>query len=76
MQLDIPLPSVTDSIFALKRKNLPKNLFYDTPNTEMGDKDKLPHFFGTAFLSYEISIFNISIWIRIDEKLTSSSIGS
>ena len=63
--IEIPLPSVNDSLFYLKRRNLPKKIFFDSPATEMGDKDKLPHFFGSAFLSYEVSIFNLSKFMGI-----------
>ena len=53
--INVPLPHSVDSIFNLKNKNLPKNLFYDTPQNEFGDKDKLAHFFGSAYLSYSSS---------------------
>jgi len=55
-----PLTSVDDSTFILKNKNLPKYLYYDSPKTEYGDKDKLAHFFGNAFLSYSITIFDLA----------------
>ncbi len=63
--LNIPLPSVNDSLFVLKVNNLPKIIFFDSPKSEFGDKDKLPHFFGNAFLSYNISLFNISKFMGI-----------
>jgi hypothetical protein len=34
-------------------------LFFDTPQNNYGDKDKLAHFFGSAFLSYESNIFDL-----------------
>jgi hypothetical protein len=55
-----PLTSTNDSTFMLKNKNLPKYLYYDSPNTDYGDKDKLAHFFGNAFLSYSITIFDLA----------------
>jgi hypothetical protein len=54
-----PLTSVNDSVFLLKNKNLPKYLFFDTPQNNYGDKDKLAHFFGSAFLAYNSSIFDL-----------------
>ena len=57
--LDYPLVSANDSVFLKKDKNLPKKLFYDTPNDNFGDKDKLAHFFGSAFISYSSNIFDL-----------------
>jgi hypothetical protein len=63
--INVPLPHSVDSIFNLKNKNLPKNLFYDTPKNDFGDKDKLAHFFGSAYLSYGTSWFDITQIIGI-----------
>ena len=57
--LDYPLVSANDSVFLKKNKNLPKELFYDTPGGNFGDKDKLAHFFGSAFISYSSNIFDL-----------------
>jgi len=57
-KIDYPLVSVGDSLFNLKNKNLPKNIFFDSPNNKFGDKDKLSHFFGSAFISYSSNIFD------------------
>lgn len=54
-----PLISAEDSVFLLKNKNLPKKLYFDTPDDNFGDKDKLAHFFGSAFLAYNSSIFDL-----------------
>ncbi len=54
-----PLTSANDSVFILKNKNLPKDLFFDSPENNFGDKDKLAHFFGSAFLAYNSSIFDL-----------------
>ena len=53
-----PIVSANDSIYILKNKNLPTNFFYDTPQNEYGDKDKLAHFFGFTFLEYSTLIFD------------------
>jgi hypothetical protein len=58
--INFPLYSDADSIYLLKNKNLPKNLLYDSPQDSFGDKDKLAHFFGSAFLSYNTFIFDFA----------------
>ena len=63
--INVPLPHSVDSIFNLKNKNLPNNLFFDTPKNSFGDKDKLAHFFGSAYLSYGSSWFDITQIIGI-----------
>jgi len=59
-RLYYPLISADDSISSLKNKNLPKQLFYDTPTDKGGDKDKLAHFFGNSFLGYGENILNLA----------------
>jgi hypothetical protein len=61
----VPLPSPSQSIYNEKRKNTPKLIFFDSPRDDFGDKDKLAHFFGNAFLSYSIPLFNISDFMGI-----------
>ena len=58
--INFPIVSVDDSTFIQKNKNLPKKLYFDSPLTDYGDKDKLTHFFGCAFLSYSIPIFDFA----------------
>lgn len=48
--VDLPLTFETDSLFRARVANLPSRLYNDTP-TE-GDRDKLQHFFGSAYLSF------------------------
>lgn len=57
--INYPLTAANDSVFLVKNRNLPKNLYFDTPNNNYGDKDKLAHFFGSAFLAYNSSIFDL-----------------
>ena len=59
LKLNFPLTSDCDSIFALKNKNLPKEFYDDTPTGNYGDKDKLAHFFGSAYISYTSRIFDL-----------------
>lgn len=54
-----PLTSADEETFLLKNENLPRYLFFDTPQNNYGDKDKLAHFFGSAFLTYESNIFDL-----------------
>jgi len=55
-----PLISADDLTYNLKNNNLPRKLFFDTPNTEYSDRDKLAHFFGNAFIGYSENIFDLS----------------
>ncbi len=57
--VNYPLTSAEEEIFLTKNKNLPRYLFFDTPQNNYGDKDKLAHFFGSAFLSYESHLFDM-----------------
>lgn len=73
-QLIIPLPSPSKKIFDKKVIQLPKKLFFDSPQNNFGDKDKLAHFFGSAFLRYNFGWFNLSKFMgifveQVEEKL-------
>ncbi len=57
--LNYPLLSADEETFNKKNSNLPKYLFLDSPSSDYGDKDKLAHFFGSAFLSYESRFFDL-----------------
>lgn len=48
--LNVPLTFEQDSLFMERKKNLPSKIYPDTPPE--GDKDKLQHFFASAYLSY------------------------
>lgn len=65
----MPLPSAGEKIYLEKNKNLPRRLFFDSPHGEQGDKDKLAHFFGNAFLSYNFPAFNLSKFMGIFVEL-------
>ena len=47
-----PLTSEFQEDFQARVKALPRNLYADTPQDPEGDRDKLQHFFGSAFLAY------------------------
>ena len=50
--LRLPLTFEEDSLFESRFRNLPGKLYPDTPPGAAGDKDKLQHFFASAYLSY------------------------
>jgi len=54
-----PLLSASDSIFLKKNEQMPRYLFYDSPANEHGDVDKQAHFYGSAFISYSITLFDL-----------------
>ncbi|HCY76435.1 MAG TPA: hypothetical protein DHV28_10980 [Ignavibacteriales bacterium] len=57
--VNYPLVSADEKTFLKKNENLPAHIFLDSPSDKFGDKDKLAHFFGSAFLSYESNIFDL-----------------
>jgi hypothetical protein len=65
--------SMPDSVFRKKVDNLPSDVFFDSPGGSFGDKDKLSHFFGNAFLSYNVSLFNLSKFLSILVELFEES---
>jgi hypothetical protein len=52
------LPCAQEDVYEKKNNNLPKRLFFDTPTDEYGDKDKLAHFFGSAYISFAQNFFD------------------
>lgn len=58
--LSYPLVSAESEIYNKKNEQLPRYFYFDSPQTKSGDIDKLAHFFGNAFFSYSIKIFNIT----------------
>jgi len=72
ISLNYPLVSSDDSTFILKNKNLPSEILFDSPLSEYGDKDKIAHFFGNAFIGYHSTFFDISnimgLFVEVFEK--------
>lgn len=60
IRLYYPLISANDSIAGIKNQNLPSKLFFDSPDNNYGDKDKLAHFFGNAFIGYAENILKLA----------------
>lgn len=48
----LPLTFEDDSLFKARLMNVPSRIYQDTPPEDHGDKDKLQHFFGSAYLAY------------------------
>ena len=48
----LPLTAEFDEDFRSRLAALPSRLYGDTPRGRAGDRDKLQHFFGSAFLAY------------------------
>jgi hypothetical protein len=60
VQLYYPLISADEETFNLKNENLPSHFLHDSPENIYGDKDKLPHFFGNAYIGYAESILDLA----------------
>lgn len=60
LRIPLYLPSVEDDLFYKKRNNLPGNVLFNSAKINGNDKDKVAHFFGNAFLAYNISFLNLS----------------
>ncbi len=57
----VPLTIENDSMFRLRRTHLPKKILNDNPKAS--DKDKLQHFFGSAYLAYYTNSNSFVEWI-------------
>jgi hypothetical protein len=51
-KMPFPLSFESDSAYHARYAHLPSRLFYDTPPE--GDRDKLQHFFGSAYLEWAL----------------------
>jgi len=60
VKLDLKLPSVNEELFLQKKNNLPGIIYFDSSINSNQDKDKVAHFFGNAFLKFNMSLFNLS----------------
>jgi hypothetical protein len=56
----LPLTFESDSLFRLRRTHLPKKVLDDNPRAS--DKDKLQHFFGSAYIAYLTGSGTITTW--------------
>ncbi len=65
LKLVLPLARIDDHIFSNKIDALPKDIFFNSPKSKFGDKDKITHFFGSAYLSYTVTLFKLSKFMGI-----------
>ena len=65
LKLNLRLPSVDEKLFQQKNKNLPGLVYFDSNESGNQDKDKVAHFFGNAFLSYNVTFLNLSKFLGI-----------
>ncbi|MBI2428615.1 MAG: hypothetical protein HYV29_07455 [Ignavibacteriales bacterium] len=57
----LPLTAESDSLFRIRRTHLPKKVLDDKQRAS--DKDKLQHFFGSAYVAYVFNSDGIARWI-------------
>ncbi len=50
--LSFPLSNESETEFLQRVNNLPCRLYSDSPESKSGDRDKLQHFFGSAFVAF------------------------
>ena len=73
IRIPLRLPAVNEKLFNIKKKNLPGIVYFDSRTKGGQDKDKVAHFFGNAFLSYNISFLNVSKVLGIFVELFEAS---
>lgn len=65
INFDVNFPSQPDSIYQKKIANLPSHFLADSPLNKFGDKDKLSHFFGNAFLTFKLDMLNLPLFFSV-----------
>ncbi len=73
VKMFLKLPSVNDSLFIVKRNNLPGIVYFDSNINGGQDKDKVAHFFGNAFLAYNVSFINLSKFMGLIVEMFEST---
>ncbi len=73
LRIPLRLPAVNEKLFRRKVKNSPGIVYFDSPVKGGQDKDKVAHFFGNAFLAYNISFIHASQVLGIFVELFESS---
>lgn len=48
----VPLTTETDAVFRVRHDHLPKRILPDSAGRTASDKDKMQHFFGSAWIAY------------------------
>ncbi len=73
IRISLRLPAVDEKLFKIKKNNLPGIVYFDSRTKGGQDKDKVAHFFGNAFLAYNIPFINASKILGILVELFESS---
>ena len=73
IRIPLRLPAVDEELFKIKKNNLPGIVYFDSRTKGGQDKDKVAHFFGNAFLAYNILFINASKVLGIFVELFESS---
>lgn len=73
LRIPLRLPSVNDKMFSKKRKYLPGIVYFDSPQKGGQDKDKVAHFYGNAFLAYNVTFFNASKFLGLIVEMFEST---
>jgi hypothetical protein len=73
LRIPLRLPSVNDDLFLTKKLYLPGKVFFDSRSKGGQDKDKVAHFFGNAFLAYNISFINASKFLGLFVEMFESA---
>ena len=73
IRIPLRLPSVNERLFKIKKRNLPGIVYFDSRLKGGQDKDKVAHFFGNAFLAYNLPFINASKVLGIFVELFESS---
>lgn len=55
LPLNLQLPTIQNDLFKKRLDKLPSHFLIESPNGKFGDKDKLSHFFGNAFIKYNFA---------------------
>ena len=63
IKIPLRIYSADEETFQRKNRNLPRRFFLDTPRYGYGDKDKIAHFFGAAFITHASNSVELSEYI-------------
>lgn len=58
--INLGLPTIEKELFKKKLKNIPSHFLIHSPKSNFGDKDKVSHFFGNAFIKYNFEYFQFA----------------
>jgi len=61
--IHFPITTESREGFESRLVNLPSHFYADSPGNEAGDRDKLQHFFGSAFFAYSFRLRTLASFI-------------